>query len=91
MITWAILHISSGAEVKVGPADAPKFQHVVWFCLTLGIFCSIIFHIYVKEEGAFGTNNVRGTQLRTPICDLLRSVEVYQVRACIVNRLRRLI
>ncbi|XP_044256673.1 major facilitator superfamily domain-containing protein 12-like isoform X1 [Tribolium madens] len=79
VITWGILHISSGEESKIGPGDAPKFQHVVWTGLTLGIFCSVIFHVFVKEEGASGSNDVRGTSLRTPIADILRSVEVYQV------------
>ncbi|XP_063928728.1 major facilitator superfamily domain-containing protein 12-like isoform X1 [Zophobas morio] len=80
VITWAILHINSGAESKVGPGDADKFQHVVWTGLAIGIVASVIFHVFVKEEGAFGTtNDVRGTQLRTPIKDLLMSLEVYQV------------
>jgi Na+/melibiose symporter-like transporter len=79
-ITWAILHINSGGEQsKIGPDDADKFQHVVWIGLSLGIVSSLIFHIFIKEEGAFGTNNVRGTQLRTPVIDLLLSPEVYQV------------
>jgi hypothetical protein len=80
-ITWAILHINSGGEQsKIGPDDADKFQHVVWIGLSLGIVSSLIFHIFIKEEGAFGTNNVRGTQLRTPVIDLLLSPEVYQVK-----------
>lgn len=79
VITWFILHINSGEENKVGPGDVSKFQHIVVTGLCLGLLCSVIFHIFVKEEGAFGTNNVRGTQLRRPIAELLRSPEVYQV------------
>ncbi|RZC40568.1 major facilitator superfamily domain-containing protein 12-like, partial [Asbolus verrucosus] len=69
----------SGEQSKIGPGDVSKFQHIVWNGVTLGLICSLIFHIFVKEEGAYGTNNVRGMQMRTPISDLLTSVEVYQV------------
>lgn len=79
LITWAILHINAGDSTKIGPGDSEKFQHIVWIVLSIGLVCSLIFHLFVKEEGAFGTNNVRGSQARTPMYELFTSIKVYQV------------
>lgn len=49
LVTWGILHMSGGSDKKVGPHDADKFQHIVWSVMSLGIVCSIIFYVLIKE------------------------------------------
>jgi hypothetical protein len=79
-ITWFVLHINSGTnESQIGPADAPKFQTVVWIGLSVGLFCSFLFHLNVKEDSDYSGTNVRASQLRTSVSDILRNVEIYQV------------
>lgn len=48
VITWATFHLSSG-EKKIGPEDGTSFQIVVAAGLGVGIVCSILFHVLVKE------------------------------------------
>lgn len=79
VITWMILHLDNGENSKIGPKDGPKFQHVVWSVLALGIVCSLIFHIFVKEADNETSQNVRGSQLRISMRELFTSFKVYQV------------
>ncbi|KAF2904394.1 hypothetical protein ILUMI_01784 [Ignelater luminosus] len=80
IITWLVLHINSGDnEGQIGPSDAPKFQTIVWVGLSVGVLCSLIFHLLVKEGNDYGGNNVRAGQLRTNIAELLCNKEIYQV------------
>lgn len=79
VITWWVLHISTGNASQIGPEDAPKFQYVVWSGIAVGVFCSIIFHIIVKEGNGYSGNDVRGGELRTSIGELFCSIEIYQV------------
>lgn len=79
VITWIVLHVNNGESSKIGPGDSPKFQHVVWAVLSLGIVCSVIFHLFVKEADNDNTNDVRGGQLRSSVRELLKSFKVYQV------------
>nr|CAH7727472.1 unnamed protein product [Callosobruchus chinensis] len=81
IITWIVLHMNDGETNKIGPSDGPKFQHVVWSVISLGIVCSVIFHVYVREWDNEVSQNVRGSQLRTSVRDLLLSCKVYQVAA----------
>ncbi|KAJ8966997.1 hypothetical protein NQ317_006925 [Molorchus minor] len=79
VITWIILHLDNGESARIGPGDAPKFQHVVWTVLALGSLCSLVFHICIGEVDNGVSNNVRGSHLRTSVRDLLTNVTVYQV------------
>lgn len=80
VITWSILHINSGSEeAQIGPSDAHKFESVVWSGLSIGVVCSIIFHVIIREEADYGSSNVRAAQLRTSVPEILRSIKLYQV------------
>lgn len=79
VITWMILHLDNGENSRIGPKDGPKFQHVVWSVLSLGIICSLIFHVFVKEADNETSRNVRGGQLRISIRELFTTSKVYQV------------
>ncbi|XP_018334072.1 major facilitator superfamily domain-containing protein 12 isoform X2 [Agrilus planipennis] len=80
LITWAVLHINSDSnESQIGPSDAYKFQTVVWIGLSIGIFCSVIFHLGINEENQYSINNVRAGQPKRHVFDLLSRIEVYQV------------
>ncbi|XP_022902495.1 major facilitator superfamily domain-containing protein 12-like [Onthophagus taurus] len=79
LITWYYLHIGTGSNSQIGPDDAPKFQNVVIYGMGVGITCSILFHIFVKEENGYTGNNVRGGVPRSSISDLLCSMKLYQV------------
>lgn len=75
-----MLHVNSaGAESKIGPADAVKFQYIVWTGLIIGAVCTFIFHIFVKEANNYAGYNVRGGQLRHTVGELLRDIKIYHV------------
>lgn len=76
---------SADVESKISPKDAPKFQEVVWFGLTIGGICTIIFHFFVKEANGYAGNNVRGGQLRHSVGELLCNIRIYQVIFLILN------
>lgn len=83
VITWYVLHIDSADDHlgrKIGPADAPKFQTVVWSGLSIGTVCTLIFHFFVKEEFGHTGNNIRAGQLRLSVGELLCNFQIYQVR-----------
>lgn len=81
VITWYILHIDAATQQsKIGPADAPKFRIVVWCGLSIGVVCTVIFHVFVKESNGVIGNNVRGGQLRLSVRELLSTIQIYQVR-----------
>lgn len=69
---------STDVESKIGPADAPKFQHVVWIGLTVGGICTIVFHLFVKEANGYAGNDVRGLDLRHSVGELLCNFRIYQ-------------
>lgn len=78
---WGFLHIiNANTENQVGPDDASKFQGVVWIGLAIGIVCTLVFHIFVKEVNRFGGNDVRAAQLRSPISEILKKLTIYRVR-----------
>ncbi|KRT78525.1 membrane transporter [Oryctes borbonicus] len=77
VITWWVLHIGTGSGSQIGPDDAPKFQYVVWSGMSVGILCSLIFHILVKE--GYSGNDVRGGELRMGVRELMCRIEIYQV------------
>ncbi|KAK9889427.1 hypothetical protein WA026_004697 [Henosepilachna vigintioctopunctata] len=79
VITWLILHLNSGDNSKLGPADSPKFQQIVWIGLCFGLTCSVFFHIFVKEEGGYGGRDIRGGQLRHNVKDILQNINMYKV------------
>ncbi|KAF5305314.1 hypothetical protein FQR65_LT07739 [Abscondita terminalis] len=80
VITWYVLHLNGqSGDSQIGPGDASKFQTVVWSGLSIGIVCSLIFHIFVKEENDYGGDNVRAGELRTSVAEILCNVEIYQV------------
>lgn len=80
VITWYVLHIDATTQQsKIGPSDAAKFKTVVWCGLSVGIVCTVIFHIFVKESNGIIGNNVRGSQLRLSIKELLSTIQIYQV------------
>uniref|UniRef100_A0A1Y1LD93 Major facilitator superfamily (MFS) profile domain-containing protein n=1 Tax=Photinus pyralis TaxID=7054 RepID=A0A1Y1LD93_PHOPY len=80
IITWYVLHLNGGTnEGQIGPADASKFQTVVWTGLSIGVFCTIIFHIFVKEQNDYGGDNVYAGQLRTSISEIFKNLQIYQV------------
>lgn len=79
VITWMVLHLDNGENSRIGPKDGPKFQHVVWCVLSLGIVCSLIFHVFVKEADNDTSRNVRGGQLRISVRELFTTIKVYQV------------
>lgn len=80
VITWYVLHIDSATQrSKIGPTDAPKFRTVVWSGLSVGVVCTIIFHIFVKESNGITGNNVRGSHLRLSVKELLSNIQIYQV------------
>ncbi|XP_072396360.1 major facilitator superfamily domain-containing protein 12-like isoform X2 [Diabrotica undecimpunctata] len=79
VITWIVLHIHNGDSSKIGPGDEPKFQLVVLSVFGVGILCSTIFHFFVKEESNGAGHDVRGTQVRTSISDLLRKSTIYRI------------
>lgn len=70
---------NGNSEAPVGPNDAGKFQQIVWIGLGIGICASFIFHFFIREGEGYGGNNVRGSQLRRSVSELLCSAEVYQV------------
>lgn len=78
IITWMILHLNSGDDTKLGPADQSKFQHIVWIGLGVGIFASGIFHCCVNENDG-PARDIRGGQLRTSVGEILKSFNVYKV------------
>ncbi|XP_019872631.1 major facilitator superfamily domain-containing protein 12-like [Aethina tumida] len=79
VVTWIVLHLHEGENSKISPKDGPKFQEIIWSVLCVGILCSAIFHIFVREGDSNSSNNVRGGQLRTSVAELLSRFEVYQV------------
>lgn len=80
VITWCVLHINNESRTsQIGPADAPKFQSVVWIGLAVGILSSLIFHLSIKEESGYNSNNIRAGQLRISVRDILTNIEIYQV------------
>lgn len=80
VITWYVLHIDTATQQsKIGPTDAPKFKTVVWSGLSVGVVCSVIFHVFVKESNGYTGNNVRGSQLRLSVKELLCTFQIYQV------------
>ncbi|KAF5283373.1 hypothetical protein FQA39_LY04749 [Lamprigera yunnana] len=80
VITWYVLHLNGeSGEEQIGPSDASKFQTVVWSGMSIGIVCSIIFHIFIKEENDQSGENVRAGELRTSVSEILRNLEIYQV------------
>ncbi|KAL3290055.1 hypothetical protein HHI36_023425 [Cryptolaemus montrouzieri] len=79
IVTWLILHLDSGDDSKLGPADGPKFQHIVWIGLGFGLFCSILFHLCVREEDGFGGSDIRGGQPRHNVKEILKNIKVYKV------------
>ncbi|KAK5639096.1 hypothetical protein RI129_011588 [Pyrocoelia pectoralis] len=80
IITWYVLHLSDDPnEGQIGPGDASKFQTVVWTGLSIGVLCTLIFHIFVKEQDDYGGGNVHAGQLRTSISEIFRNVQIYQV------------
>lgn len=81
VITWYVLHIDAATQQsKIGPSDAPKFRTVVWSGLSIGVVCTVIFHVFVKESNGVLGNNVRGSQLRLSVKELLSTFQIYQVR-----------
>lgn len=75
-----MLHIDAATQQsKIGPVDAPKFRTVVWSGLSVGVVCTVIFHVFVKESNGITGNNVRGSQLRLSIKELLSTIQIYQV------------
>ncbi|CAH1102180.1 unnamed protein product [Psylliodes chrysocephalus] len=79
IITWIVLHLNNGESSKIGPGDGPKFQHVVWSILSIGIVSSILFHAYTREDDNGVGNNVRGGQVRSSIADLFKTFEIYRI------------
>lgn len=77
--TWFILHLNSGDNSKLGPADGPKFQQIVWIGIMFGLFCSCLFHIFVKEGEGFGGRDIRGGQPRHSVSDILKNIKIYKV------------
>lgn len=78
VITWTVLHLNNGESSRIGPNDEYRFQHVVWIVLSLGVVCSILFHIFVKELHSDVTYMQSG-QLRLSVKDLLGRITIYQV------------
>lgn len=82
-ITWAVLHISSdqNSDAQIGPADAHKFEKVVYIGMGVGALSSIVFHIVVKERTS---NNANGSLRRNTrsVSVLLREIQLYGI-ACI--------
>lgn len=78
IITWTVLHLNNGESSKIGPGDEDKFQHVVWIVLSVGIICSIFFHLSVKELHSDVTYMQSG-HLRLSVRDLLSNASIYQV------------
>lgn len=80
MTTWAVLHVNStGDDSQIGPQDANKFQIVVWISLGFGIFCTLIFHCFVREDNNGVGTDVRGSQLQIGVTELLCNIKMYQV------------
>lgn len=78
IITWTILHLNNGESNKIGPGDEYKFQHVVWITLSVGIICSSIFHIFVKEMHTDVTY-IQSGHLRSSIRELFTNITIYRV------------
>lgn len=79
--TWAVLHVKSTGDddSQIGPQDANKFQIVVWISLGFGIFCTLIFHCFVREDNNGAGTDVRGSELQIGVTELLCNIKMYQV------------
>lgn len=92
VITWYVLHIDSATQQsRIGPTDAPKFRTVVWSGLSVGVVCTVIFHVFVKESNGITGNNVRGSHLRLSVKELLSNIQIYQVLSSIRKHKEKLI
>ncbi|ERL85998.1 major facilitator superfamily domain-containing protein 12 [Dendroctonus ponderosae] len=81
VVTWLVLHIGGHDSNKIDHTDAQKFQYVVLSVMSFGTVCSILFHVFVKENhiGNAEFQDVRGTRLRTDFLQLFGDLQVYQV------------
>lgn len=65
--TWWSLGLGGGGQRPVGPEDAIRFRDVVFIGLAVGLVCTLVFHLGVKEPGQFsdvpGTARTRGFSL----------------------------
>ncbi|XP_068993663.1 major facilitator superfamily domain-containing protein 12 [Neodiprion pinetum] len=79
-ITWAVLHITSdtASNSQIGPKDAPHFQTVVIIGLAVGAWASLIFHIYVKEQGTSDTTGPQRRNTRS-VGTILMDIQFYKV------------
>lgn len=75
---WFFLHLN-GDDTKLGPSYAPKFQQIVWSGIFLGLCCSALFHIFIKEGEGLGSRDIRGGQPRHSVSDILKNVKIYKV------------
>lgn len=73
--TWWSLGLGGGADRPIGPEDVIRFRDVVFVGMAVGLVCTLIFHIGVKEPGQF--SDVPGTA-RTRGFSLLCGPQVYQ-------------
>lgn len=48
VLAWGVFHVTSESH-QMGPSDKPGFQIIVMAGLGVGIACSILFHMVVKE------------------------------------------
>lgn len=81
IVTWAVLHLGGNDNNKINYTDEKRFQHIVISVMTFGSICSLLFHIFVKENNVIhsGFEDVRGTRLRSDYKELFSDIQVYQV------------
>ncbi|XP_050301527.1 major facilitator superfamily domain-containing protein 12-like isoform X2 [Anthonomus grandis grandis] len=80
MIAWLVLSLEDRDNSQIGPPDVGNFQLVVNSVMGLGVLCSLLFHIFVKENNVTNTGfqDVRGPRLRTDFKELFSNIQMYQ-------------
>ncbi|KAG8237532.1 hypothetical protein J437_LFUL016509 [Ladona fulva] len=91
-ITWMVLHLNKGEELKIGPNDAYKFKEIVLIGLGLGMAFTIFFHVFLKEPAVSRRSylNLRGSDKDIPMAatstaQIFRDPRLYQVALLYVS------
>lgn len=82
VVTWTVLHLDGNDNNQINYSDGSKFQHIVYSVMVFGTLCSLLFHLFVKENRSNSEfQDVRGIKLRTSFRELFSDIQLYQVAA----------
>ncbi|KAK4882201.1 hypothetical protein RN001_005520 [Aquatica leii] len=77
-VSWVVFGYDDGNDKQISPSDAFEFQKIVWAGLSVGIVCTIIYHMLIHEDNSVFHDHHEKNKISLGIFQILGNFRYYQ-------------